>query len=266
MTLTPEQVIKKEFTQTRARRGYDQEEVDLFLDEVVAELRRLHQENDQLRQQLAEAGIDPVNGTLSSRDSDGLGSSTDAASSALAPESTVSTSAEARLLPAGDAPERSEDASSAAGSISEDPTEEESSRVEASDESFPADQQEGDAQGAEAGSGTSSHVADGSSGSAESAAAVIAMAQRLHDEYVAQGEAEKARLIEEGQVTHDQLIAEAQVRHDEIMNSLEAARASLTEDVETLRAFETAYREQLRSLLEDKLEQLQSSPRVEPTA
>ena len=37
------------------REGYDQDEVDDFLDEVVVELRRLNQENDELRQRLAAA-------------------------------------------------------------------------------------------------------------------------------------------------------------------------------------------------------------------
>lgn len=55
MALTPEDVINKRFQQTKFREGYDQDEVDDFLDEVVAEMRRLVGENEQLRQQLAEA-------------------------------------------------------------------------------------------------------------------------------------------------------------------------------------------------------------------
>src|SRR5690606_19834039 len=35
--------------------GYDQDEVDDFLDEVVVELRRLNQENEELRQRLVAA-------------------------------------------------------------------------------------------------------------------------------------------------------------------------------------------------------------------
>lgn len=55
MALTPEDVINKRFQQTKFREGYDQDEVDDFLDEVVAEMRLLVGENEQLRQQLAEA-------------------------------------------------------------------------------------------------------------------------------------------------------------------------------------------------------------------
>src|SRR3954466_2653473 len=49
MPLTPEDVQNKRFTTVRFKEGYDEEEVDGFLDEVEAELRRLLGENDQLR-------------------------------------------------------------------------------------------------------------------------------------------------------------------------------------------------------------------------
>ena len=52
MTLTPEDVFNKNFTPTQFRRGYDEREVDDFLDEVVAELRRIVKEGDDLRDQL----------------------------------------------------------------------------------------------------------------------------------------------------------------------------------------------------------------------
>ncbi|MBM7504607.1 DivIVA domain-containing protein [Agromyces aurantiacus] len=55
MALTPEDVVNKRFQATKFREGYDQDEVDDFLDEVVVELRRLNQENEELRQRLAAA-------------------------------------------------------------------------------------------------------------------------------------------------------------------------------------------------------------------
>src|SRR5690625_7993910 len=54
MALTPEVVVNKKFQVTKFREGYDQDEVDDFLDEIVEELRRLNQENDDLRRQVAE--------------------------------------------------------------------------------------------------------------------------------------------------------------------------------------------------------------------
>jgi DivIVA domain-containing protein len=52
MALTPEDVVNKRFQPTKFREGYDQDEVDDFLDEVVVELRRLNQENEELRQRV----------------------------------------------------------------------------------------------------------------------------------------------------------------------------------------------------------------------
>ncbi|BDZ50449.1 hypothetical protein GCM10025867_26900 [Frondihabitans sucicola] len=62
MALTPEDVVNKRFQPTKFREGYDQDEVDDFLDEVVVELRRLGQENEELRQRLAagESRIDEL--------------------------------------------------------------------------------------------------------------------------------------------------------------------------------------------------------------
>jgi DivIVA domain-containing protein len=55
MPLTPEDVRNKQFTTVRLREGYDEDEVDQFLDDVEAELTRLLRENDELRAKLAAA-------------------------------------------------------------------------------------------------------------------------------------------------------------------------------------------------------------------
>lgn len=62
MALTPEDVVNKRFNPTKFREGYDQDEVDDFLDEVVVELRRLNQDNEELRQRLiaSEARINEL--------------------------------------------------------------------------------------------------------------------------------------------------------------------------------------------------------------
>lgn len=55
MPLTPQDVRDKLFTSTRFAKGYDEDEVDAFLDQVEAELTRLTGENEDLKQQLAAA-------------------------------------------------------------------------------------------------------------------------------------------------------------------------------------------------------------------
>ena len=55
MPLTPQQVAEKKFTSTRFKPGYDESEVDTFLDEVETELTRLYDEAADLRHQLEDA-------------------------------------------------------------------------------------------------------------------------------------------------------------------------------------------------------------------
>lgn len=48
MALTPDDLLTKRFEETRFRDGYDQEEVDEFLDEIAAQWRELLAERDRL--------------------------------------------------------------------------------------------------------------------------------------------------------------------------------------------------------------------------
>jgi DivIVA domain-containing protein len=59
MSLTPADIRRKEFTTVRLREGYDEKEVDAFLDEVQGELARLLAENEKLRSASAEGGSAP---------------------------------------------------------------------------------------------------------------------------------------------------------------------------------------------------------------
>jgi DivIVA domain-containing protein len=53
MALTAEDIVNKRFQSTKFREGYDQDEVDDFLDEVVVEMRRVLAENEEMTQKLA---------------------------------------------------------------------------------------------------------------------------------------------------------------------------------------------------------------------
>ncbi|MCL3860114.1 DivIVA domain-containing protein [Actinotalea sp. K2] len=53
--LTADDVLNKKFQATKFREGYDQDEVDDFLDEVVNTLRAVQGENDELKAKLAAA-------------------------------------------------------------------------------------------------------------------------------------------------------------------------------------------------------------------
>ena len=56
MALLPEDILSKRFLTTKFREGYDQDEVDDFLDEVVLEFRRVVTENQDLKASGSESG------------------------------------------------------------------------------------------------------------------------------------------------------------------------------------------------------------------
>src|SRR3954454_9014468 len=95
MPLNPEEVVNKRFSPTKFRQGYDEEEVDEFLDEVVAELRRLNAENDELRSklsacesrvsQLSRGGSQPAEQGEHTEQTDGTPQPQEVAASATAP-------------------------------------------------------------------------------------------------------------------------------------------------------------------------------------
>jgi DivIVA domain-containing protein len=194
MALSPEDVIKKSFKSTKLKRGYQEQEVDDFLDEIVVELRRLGAENASLSSDLADCraskGLDPH--------------------PAEAAESGSGTEAEqeevARLRR-----ERDE-------LVAE--IDELSARAQQRDDAARSPEQVEGAVLEPAG------APEGSGGPGD----IISLAQRVHDEHIAEGQSTKARLIEEAETYRDTtvreadernatLIESAQVRHDELVTT-----------------------------------------------
>ena len=214
MTLTPEDVINKRFQPTKFREGYDQDEVDDFLDEIVAELRRLNDENDDLRKQVETAG-----GQVAAEQR-----ADSAASAPVAPEEPVIVSETAEVR-------------------------ETSAPVPAAAPTAPA------------------VAADTrpSTESAESAAGVLAMAQKLHDEYVAQGRSERERLISEGRTQADTLVSDGKRTKEETLSSLEKEKSRLEASVEELRTFEHDYRSNLKDFINGQLRAINATGSLAPS-
>jgi DivIVA domain-containing protein len=141
MAIMTDDVISKNFTATQLRRGYDEQEVDDFLDKVPVDLRRLTSDNDDLSE---------------------------------------------RIPP--EAAERARAATEAADEIAKSAL----------------------AAGVPAAAGL------------DSAAGVLVLAQKLHDEYVCDGQNTRERLISEGQSHHDQVVGEATARHEELLSTGQA--------------------------------------------
>ena len=60
-----------------------------------------------------------------------------------------------------------------------------------------------------------------------SATGVLALAQKLHEEYVTEGQKTRERLIGEGQLRHDQVIGEATAKQEELRYTAQAKHDAL---------------------------------------
>ena len=93
---------------------------------------------------------------------------------------------------------------------------------------------------------------------------MLALAQKLHDEYVRNGEQQRDRIISEAREHATRLVREAEEKQRQTMGSLEQERSLLERKIDELRAFEREYRSRLKSYLEGQLRELESKAAVVP--
>ena len=182
MALTPDDVVTKQFQHVRFKDGFDPDEVDDFLDEIVIEWRKALEENVELKAKLAayESGAAP------------------AAAEPVAASAAAEAPAPVAEVPAEPAP----------------------------------------------------------TGSATATAGIIELAQRLHDEHVAEGEAKRNALIAEAETEVARIRTEAEAKQREESARLERERNTLEARITELRNFERDYRSQLRGYIEGQLREL----------
>ncbi len=90
-------------------------------------------------------------------------------------------------------------------------------------------------------------------------AGIIELAQRLHDEHVAEGLAQRDKLVADAKAQAASIVSEAETRGREEIAKLDRERSSLENRISELRNFERDYRAQLRSYIEGKLRDLETT-------
>ncbi|MFD5225830.1 DivIVA domain-containing protein [Microbacterium sp. NPDC058342] len=185
MALTPDDVVHKEFQHVRFKDGFDPEEVDDYLDEIVVEWRKTIEENNELKAKLA------------------------------AFESGQSAAEPVAAAPVAAAPAPAAPAAEASAT------------------------------------GTS--------------AGIIELAQRLHDEHVAEGEAKRKQLIEDAEAEVARIRTEAEAKQREESARLERERNTLEGRITELREFERDYRGKLRAMIEGQLRDLDQKSSTDST-
>lgn len=202
--LTADDVLNKKFQATKFREGYDQDEVDDFLDEVVNTLRETQNENEEVKAKLAAA---------ERRIAELSRSGAQPAAPAPKPEPVVDKPVTAPA-PAVAAPVPA-------------PAPVVTASVQRQSEP-------------------------------ESATGMLALAQKLHDDYVRSGQEEGDRLVSEAKGQAARIVREAEETSARTLSQLEQERSLLERKIDELRVFERDYRTRLKSYLENLLGDLDS--------
>ena len=242
MPLTPEDVHNKQFTTVRLREGYDEEEVDAFLDEVEAELTRLLRENEELRAKLAAA----------------------TRAAAQAQQQAQQAQQQAQAAQQSGPMDRG-----GPGPMDRPPMDRSPvpmDRMPQRREPQPIPPQLPAPMPMAMAVPQQPQFQPGG----DSAARVLALAQQTADQAIAEARNEANKIVGEARTRADGLEREArnkaealerdaQEKHRVAMGTLEQARSSLERKVEDLRAFEREYRQRLKSYLESQMRQLESN-------
>ena len=221
MPLTPADVHNVAFKKPPiGKRGYDEEEVDAFLDEVERELARLIEENNELRAQAERGGggrpapsgpgVDP---RLAQENAE-LKAQLDRLNRDKSAAEQAARSMQAEL----------EQLRSQGGPVVTGDGEQQALRVLMMAQRTADD-----------------HVAD---------------ARREADKLLSESRAKAEEVTRESRAKADALERDARQRHQEAMGGLDAKRTALQKHIEELKQFEREYRTRLRAYLESQLRDL----------
>ena len=242
MPLTPEDVHNKQFTTVRLREGYDEEEVDAFLDEVEGELTRLLRENEELRAKLAAATRAAAQAQQQAQQAQQQAAQQSGPMDRGGPGPMDRPPMDRSPVPMDRMPQRREPQPIPQQLPAPMPM-----AMAVPQQQFQPVQPGGD-----------------------SAARVLALAQQTADQAIAEARNEANKIVGEARTRADGLEREArnkaealerdaQEKHRVAMGTLDQARSSLERKVEDLRAFEREYRQRLKSYLESQMRQLESN-------
>ena len=103
---------------------------------------------------------------------------------------------------------------------------------------------------------TTAAAAAPAGGGSQDAAGLLAMAQKVHDDYV----------IAEAEKKANQLVVEAEIKREKALSALKEEQANLKSSVESLRGFESRYRTQLQEHLNRQLDDLRHLKSIEAEA
>lgn len=232
MPLTPADVHNVAFSKPPiGKRGYNEDEVDAFLDLVENELTRLIEENSDLRQRVSE-----LDQELAAAGSGGA-EPTEAMLTYQPPR-------EPEPEPAQQPVFDEEQALKAARvlSLAQDTADRLATNAKAESEKMMADAR-----------ANAQQIVSEARQTAES---TVAEARQRADAMLADAQTRSETQLRQAQEKADALQADAERKHSEIMGTINQQRSVLEGRLEQLRTFEREYRTRLKTYLESQLEEL----------
>src|SRR5262245_56387825 len=218
MPLTPADVHNVAFKKPPiGKRGYDEEEVDAFLDEVERELARLIEENSELRAQMERGG--------------GRG--------------PVGPGADPRLA-----------AENAELKSQLDRVQRDKSSAEQAARAMQAELEQIRAQGGPVGGDGEQQALRVLMMAQRTADDHVNDARREADKLLSDARSKAEEVTREARAKADALERDARQRHQEAMGGLDAKRSALQKHIEELKQFEREYRTRLKAYLESQLRDL----------
>jgi DivIVA domain-containing protein len=246
MPLTPADVRNKQFSTTRLRPGYDEEEVDAFLDEVEGEFNRLLQENEDLRSKLAE----------SLRGGRGFGSPMAEPELEMAGPQLLGAPVPLREQPLRDQPLRDQalrDQALRDQAPRDLPMRDQERRPEPATMGAPAHNMDSIARVL----GLAQQTADQAvAGARREADETLSRARREASDLLTSARHQAEQITNDARARSESLDRDAQERHRQALGSLIQQREDLERRVDDLRTFERQYRGRLMAYLEGQLRDL----------
>ncbi|GAB3982191.1 hypothetical protein GCM10029978_085230 [Actinoallomurus acanthiterrae] len=241
MPLTPADVRNKQFSTTRLRPGYDEEEVDAFLDEVEAELDRLIQENEELRAKLAEC----LRGKVPAM-----------AAPIVEPKPEI-----AHLPEPPKPPEPKPEPEPMMGGLGMPPAPQQAPPPPPPMSSPGEDNMDTAARVLALAQQTADQaIAD----ARREADETLGRARREAEDILGKARRQSEQIVSEARARAESLERDAQERHRQAMGSLVQQREELERMVDDLNAFEREYRSRLKAYLEGQLRELEAGSHAGP--
>ncbi|OBG01346.1 DivIVA-like cell division protein Wag31 [Mycolicibacter sinensis] len=237
MPLTPADVHNVAFSKPPiGKRGYNEDEVDAFLDLVETELTRLIEENADLRQRVSELDQELAAARA--------GGGAQATTAIPVYEPSPEPAAPPPPQPAAPEPATEEQALKAARvlSLAQDTADRLTGTARAESEKLMAD----------ARANADQIVSE----ARQTAETTVAEARQRADAMLADAQTRSETQLRQAQEKADALQADAERKHSEIMGTINQQRTVLEGRLEQLRTFEREYRTRLKTYLESQLEEL----------